>query len=65
MTELTKNHGIELYTKNGPSSYPMTPHQLKMRRVAQECGIVKGINKAELMRKMKTCVGPKMRKQED
>ncbi|MDD4985230.1 MAG: hypothetical protein PHQ43_05490 [Dehalococcoidales bacterium] len=60
-----KTKGLEFQGKNAPKPYPATEQQLKMRRVAQECGIVKGINKAELMRKMKDCVGPKMRKQED
>jgi len=60
-----KTKGLEFQGKNAPKAYPATEQQLKMRRVAQECGIVKGINKAELMQKMKDCVGPKMRKQED
>lgn len=65
MTELTKNHGIELTTRNAPGEYPMTAQQVKMKRVNEQCGIVKGIKKADLMTKMKECVGPRMKKQED
>ena len=61
MTEYTKSHGLELYLKNAPSKYPMTVQQKKMRLVAEKCGIKTGIKKAELMTKMKECVGPKMR----
>lgn len=44
-----------------PRPYPTTPQQAKVRRVADECGISKGIAKAELQRKMKDCVSAKMR----
>lgn len=44
-----------------PRSYPKTPQQIKVGRVAAECGIKKGISRAELRRKMVDCVGPKMR----
>lgn len=64
MTDYTKNHGIELYARNAPGRYPMTAQQLKLRQVVEECGIVKGIRKADLMTKMRDCVGPRMRKQE-
>lgn len=54
--------GLEFYLKNAPGPYPATPQQLKMKAVAQKCGIRKGISKAELMTLMKECVGPEMRK---
>lgn len=43
-----------------PSPYAKTPQQAKAGRVARECGIHKGISRAELRNKMITCVGPKM-----
>lgn len=45
-----------------PRPYPATLQQNKVRKVAEECGIKAGIKKADLMTKMKDCVGPKMRK---
>lgn len=45
-----------------PRDYPRTLQQQKVARVADECGIHKGISKADLQRKMVDCVGPKMRK---
>lgn len=45
-----------------PRDYPKTPQQVKVSRVAAECGIRKGIKKADLQTKMVECVGPKMRK---
>lgn len=45
-----------------PRPYPMTAQQRKVANVANECGITKGISKADLQRKMKECVGPKMRR---
>jgi len=45
-----------------PRDYPTTSQQAKVRRVAAECGIKKGVSRAELRRKMIECVGPKMRK---
>lgn len=44
-----------------PSPYPLTSQQKKVKSVAEECGIKAGISKAELQKKMKECVGPKMR----
>jgi len=46
--------------KARPRKYPMTEQQKKMRGVIKECGIKKGIKKAELQRLMVECVGPKM-----
>lgn len=45
-----------------PKPYPKTPQQARVSRVADECGIHKGISKSELQRQMVECVGPKMRK---
>lgn len=45
-----------------PKAYPITRPQMKVRRVADECGIRKGISRSELVGKMINCVGPKMRK---
>jgi len=50
------------YIASLPRPYPLTPQQAKVKRVAEECGITKGISKADLQRKMKECVGPKMRR---
>lgn len=44
-----------------PRSYPKTAQQKKVGNVAAECGIRKGISRAELRKKMIDCVGPKMR----
>ena len=44
-----------------PRPYPMTRQQTKVKSVAHECGISKGMSKADLQRKMVDCVGPKMR----
>ena len=45
-----------------PRAYPRTAPQKRVASVAAECGIKKGISRAELRRKMIDCVGPKMRK---
>lgn len=45
-----------------PRDYPRNAPQKKVARVADECGIKKGISKSELQKKMVDCVGPKMRK---
>ncbi len=45
-----------------PRPYPMTSQQRKVKNVAVDCGIARGISKADLQRKMVDCVGPKMRK---
>ena len=45
-----------------PRPYPMTRQQSKVKGVALECGLKKGMTKAELQTKMVDCVGPKMRK---
>lgn len=45
-----------------PRPYRMTPQQKRVANVASECGIKPGISKSDLQKKMKDCVGPKMRK---
>lgn len=45
-----------------PRPYPMTSQQRKVKSTAVDCGIARGISKADLQRKMVDCVGPKMRK---
>lgn len=45
-----------------PRPYPITSQQRKVRSVAADCGIKKGISKSDLQTKMVACVGPKMRK---
>lgn len=49
------------YIASRPRPYPMTRQQAKVASVARECDIKPGISKADLQRKMKECVGPKMR----
>ena len=44
-----------------PKSYEMTPQQFKLKEVIKECGIKKGMTKAELQNAMVDCVGVKMR----
>jgi len=50
------------YIAARPRKYPRTPQQRKVAQIAAECGIKKGISKADLMKAMRDCVGPKMRK---
>lgn len=45
-----------------PKHYPITSQQRKVREVAENCGIKPGISRNDLVDKMRTCVGPKMRK---
>lgn len=54
------NRGVVLSSL--PSDYPLTSQQAKVQSVAKDCGIAPGVSKAELQRKMKDCVGPKMRR---
>lgn len=45
-----------------PKDYPLTTQQRKVRDVARDCGIKKGISRNDLVSKMIDCVGPKLRK---
>jgi hypothetical protein len=49
------------YIASLPRPYPLTPQQKKVKEVAKACGIKKGMSKADLMKAMVDCVGPKMR----
>ena len=49
------------YIASLPRPYPRTSQQQRVARVADECGIKKGISKSALQRAMIDCVGPKMR----
>ncbi len=49
------------YIAARPKPYPLTRQQGKVKDVARDCGITKGISKADLQKKMVDCVGPKMR----
>ena len=50
------------YIASLPRPYPMTPQQKKVKTTAIDCGLKKGMSKADLQRAMVDCVGPKMRK---
>lgn len=43
-----------------PRPYPRTPQQSRVASIAHECGVKKGMSKADLQRAMVDCVGPKM-----
>ncbi|MBU2052525.1 hypothetical protein KKH13_04950, partial [Patescibacteria group bacterium] len=47
---------VRLVSRSRPCEYPATPQQLLMREASQACGIQKGISRADLMTKMKTCI---------
>lgn len=48
------------YLASMPRPYPITRQQARVRDVARQCGIVKGMGKNNLMRAMVDCVGPAM-----
>ncbi len=50
------------YIASLPRPYPATPQQRKVRTVAEECGIKKGMSKSDLMNKMVSCVKPALKK---
>lgn len=52
------NNGF--YLASFPRPYPLTRQQMRARDVARECGIRKGMSKADLQRVMVDCVGPRM-----
>jgi hypothetical protein len=39
-----------------PREYKETPQQQRLREASKACGITKGISRAELVDKMKTCI---------
>ena len=53
------------YIASRPRPYKMTPQQKKVKKVAEECGIKRGMNKADLMTKMIDCIKPKMQKEKE
>lgn len=50
------------YIASRPRPYPLTAQQRRVRTVAAECGIKKGMDKRTLMSTMVDCVGPHMRR---
>ena len=58
--ERTKNHDTFI-TRKLPQSYPLTDQQLKFKQITEECGIVKGVSRADLINAMKNCVPEKWR----
>jgi len=57
----TKQHS-GFYVARLPREYPINAPQRNVRDVAKGCGIKKGMSRADLVRAMIDCVGPKMRK---
>ena len=51
-----------LYIASRPRPYPLTRQQVKVKDVADKCGIKAGMSKSALMTAMKECVGPAMRR---
>jgi len=51
--------------KKRPKKYRITKPQEIMRQIVRECGVRKGMSKAELQKAMKECIGPKMREYYD
>lgn len=49
------------YLARNPEDYPLNSQQKKVRDVAEDCGIEKGIDKSELQDKMVDCVADEMR----
>jgi len=58
--ERTQNHETFI-TRKLPKSYPLTDQQLKFKQITEECGIVKGVSRADLINAMKNCVPEKWR----
>ena len=57
----TKQHAGMVIASN-PKAYPINAAQKKVREVATACGIKPGISRAALVKAMRDCVGPKMKK---
>lgn len=45
-----------------PRPYPLTSQQKKVKTIAADCNIKRGMTKSDLQKAMVDCVGPKMRK---
>lgn len=50
------------YIASLPRPYPLTSQQKKVKTVAIDCKLKKGMKKSDLQTAMVDCVGPKMRK---
>ena len=44
-----------------PKPYPKTSQQKKVSAVAKRCNIRKGMSRGDLVKQMRTCVGPEMK----
>lgn len=53
--ERTKAHKI-FVVKERPREYPQTEQQKRFRRILEECGIIKGITRDQLIDKMIHCI---------
>jgi hypothetical protein len=58
MQDRTKEHSLFI-ARQSPKTYPLTPAQLKFKKIKDECGIKKGITREELTDKMKNCIPQK------
>jgi len=47
------------YVRKRPAKYPLTQHQKDLIEASKECGIEKGITRAELVDRMVNCVPDK------
>jgi hypothetical protein len=61
MENRTQAHKLVIARKR-PEPYVLTPQQEKFKRVCQECNIVKGISREQLIDKMKNCIPEAWRK---
>lgn len=55
----------KIIVRSRPKPYPLTQHQLEFREVLETCGIVKGMSRADLIEKMKTCVPEEWKKKKE
>lgn len=62
LEDITTRQHSGYYVARLPRPYPLTAPQKKVKNVAHECGIKKGMSRRELVHTMIDCVGPKMRK---
>ena len=56
---------MKAIVKRRPSPYPLTERQQLMKEAAIECGIVKGISRADLVKAMKECIPEFYRKKKE
>jgi tRNA A37 threonylcarbamoyladenosine synthetase subunit TsaC/SUA5/YrdC len=55
MAEKTAEKKI-YYVRKRPAAHPLSEHQKDLIEASHECGIEKGITRAELVDKMRNCV---------